>query len=218
MFDDLDARLVQWLDQGGSALEQVIAEEAHNRLDHYPAIQRALQPRPVDTRAMVSVINKCWVFDRWKQMRFTQFIEKGDFARELIAWLLDDLPAHPADAARHIDRFIEDATAAGFHHPDGKADRPGATTLASLLLTTYYPADFVDYPSTKKWKLFLARFGCEMPDLDSYGERLLWVSDFAKTWAQQPPFRLLATLHEPLWFISGLCWSSDRAYSPDDED
>ena len=83
-------------------------------------------------------------------------------------------------------------------------------TFASLLLTATYPAEFVDYPSTRRWSEFLARFGCEMPRLDSYGERLLWISDFAKTWAKQPPFRLLAALHEPLWVISGLCWASGR--------
>ena len=33
MFDNLDARLIRWLDTGGTSLEVVIAEEAHNRLD-----------------------------------------------------------------------------------------------------------------------------------------------------------------------------------------
>ncbi|NLE49856.1 MAG: hypothetical protein GX613_00485 [Chloroflexi bacterium] len=215
MFDNLDARLIRWLDTGGTSLEVVIAEEAHNRLDYYPAIQSALQTRPVDLRGLATRASKCWVLDRWKQMRFTAFVQKGDFAREVIAWLLDDLPEHPADAAHHIDEFIEHAVSAGFQHPDGKPDRPGALTLASLLLTAAYPAQFVDYPSTKKWKQFLTRFGCEMPDLDSYGARLVWVSDFAATWAKQPPFRLLATLHEPLWVISGLCWASDRYRSSD---
>lgn len=218
MFDSLDARLLQWLDTGGRALEAVIAEEAQNRLDHYPAIQRALEPRPIDLRELAATVSKCWVLDRWKQMRFSAFAQKGDFARETIAWLLDDLPEHPADAARHIDEFIEQAVVAGFQNSDGRPDRPGAATLASLLLTAAYPARFVDYPSTTRWRRFLARFGCEMPDLDSYGERLLWVSDFASTWAKQPPFRLLATLHEPLWVISGLCWASGRTDHLTNED
>ena len=211
MMDSLDARLMRWLDTGGPAVEGGIAEEVLNRLVNYPALQNALQPRPIDLQGAARAINKCWVLSRWGQMRFHAFAEQQDFARDLIAWLLDEMPTRRENAARHIDGFIEQAVSAGFHDQDGKPNRPGAVSLASLLLTAYYPDEFVDFPSTLKWREFLTRFGCEMPDIESYGERLVWVSDFAKTWAKQTPFRLLATLHEPLWVISGLCWASSRA-------
>jgi hypothetical protein len=64
-------------------------------------------------------------------MRFTAFVQKGDFAREVIAWLLADLQSFPADAARTTSTIYRACGLRRVCFPDGKPDRPGAMTLAA---------------------------------------------------------------------------------------
>lgn len=210
MLRDLDAQLMQWLMSGGEPLRQVIRDEVRNRINYYPVLQSALQSRPIDIQRLANAVKECWVFHRSRQLRFRLFIEAEAHAQGLITRLLDELPAYPEAMARHIDEFITEAVTAGFWNEKHQRDYAGAATFASLLLTAYYPAEFVDYPSTSRWADFVARFGYEMPLMESYGKRLLWVSDFGKTLAKQASFSVISLFNEPMWVASGLCWSSGR--------
>jgi hypothetical protein len=214
MIHDLDMRLAQWLDAGGPSLQQKIDEELGNRLDYYAAIGDMLSQRPIDIPRFTAAALNCWVLDRYTKMRLNAFARDEGYARDLITQLLDALPEDADGIAAHINEFIDYAVAGGFVDEKGYRDLAGAAALASLVLTAKYPDGFVDYPSMKRWTLFVGQLGYELPDFDTHGERMVWVSKLAQDIAAQRVFRRKWPDTEPMWVVSALCWSSGRGPYP----
>ncbi len=207
---DLNSLLESWLEKGGLDLEQKIDEEIDNRVDHYPRLHEILHRRPIDIPHFTAEALECWVLDRFRKMRLNAFARHQAHAQELIAYLIDALPEHPVDIASHIDNFIDEAVVLGFVNEKGSRDLAGAAALASIVLSARYPDVFVDYPSQKRWRNFVQLLGYTLPDFDTHGQRLVWVSEFAQNLATQRIFRLKWPRTESMWVISALCWASGR--------
>lgn len=205
---DLNSMLESWLEQGGRPLQKKIEKEISDRHLYYPTLRHILSQRPIDIPRFTANALECWVLDRYKKMRLNAFAHDVVYAEALLTHLLDELPVHPEDIAHHVDDFIDRAVAAGFMDTEGHRDLAGAATLASLVLSAYYPDSFVDYPSLKRWRNFVQRVGFSFPSLETHGQYIVWASEFAQELAEQPIFQLKWPELEPMWVASALCWAS----------
>jgi hypothetical protein len=117
----------------------------------------------------------------------------------------------PAPVA--IEAFVDGATVAGFHAPNGTPDKSGALLLASVLLTAAYPDRFVDY-RLGRWQSFSECFDLPTDTKTTDGDLLYWAGEVARDFASTRTFREhlmpAAERHfqvwEPNWVVAGLAF------------
>ena len=214
MNDNLNLRLGQWLEQGGLALRASIDEEVDNRVTYYGKLRPIVLQRPLDMAAFERIALKCWVLRTLSKQLSARGFSKHREAQALVTSLIDDLPDGSREQAEHIQGFVEQAVELGFTTDDGRNQFAAAASYGSIALTTAYPKQFADFPTRKRWRHFAEQLGYPIPDIAPvnghahYGEWIVWSSAFARELAQQPIIRTLWPHQEPLWVVSGMCWSS----------
>jgi hypothetical protein len=188
-------------------------EEIANRVENYPKVAAALTTSPFDIQQFAKATRKCWVMaGRYDGMHFNEFVREESRAANTIQQLHENFPQERQKAAKRIEAFIESAVELGFRKPKGSSDWAGAAQLASLILTTLYPSRFVDY-RRERWKRFADKFGCEqLPSVATHSEWLIWAGEFASAISESQTYQEfwpldIGRLSQPLWVISGICWS-----------
>lgn len=216
----LDTKLRKWLQElasnWGWSIEQVALrigdEEIRNRIQNYPEVRSTLVASPFHIQQFGNAARKCWVMaGRFDAIRFSRFIGGGRSAANAVQQLISDFPEADEEAIERLNSFIAMAVRLGFSKPSGAADRPGASQLASLVLTTLYPARFVDF-RRERWRRFAKTFGYHQPSSGvTYGEWVAWAGKFAVEICETKTFREYWPKSEPmwvepLWVIAGICW------------
>lgn len=109
--------------------------------------------------------------------------------------------------ADQIDLFVKEGVKIGFYGKGGKPrDWSGAALLASVLLTSLYPDQFVDF-RRDRWKALAKNFELELlPEKANYGELLLWGGRIAREFAATPTFQSIFDTDYPTWVASGLAY------------
>lgn len=203
---------VQWL--GGVSEE----DEIENRLTYYPQLAQLLSTTPLDMQQFANVVKECWALGgRFNQIRFTEFVDKGDLAVESIQKFMDKFPGEDHLSKERIDNFVAEAINLGYENRSrtrSSADLPGAALLASVILTALYPHRFVDYRQTR-WKDLAQALHYDLfrPEA-SYGEQLIWAGRFAAELSKTETFRRYWPEEQALWIIAGICWIGPTPEKP----
>ena len=186
--------------------------EIENRARWYPLLQTELLKSKVDFNRVSEILVKCIAIShRTERIRLRKFLENKRSAASQITRLVSNRSRTPQEWIRDIDQFLIKAGAAGFCQPDGKPDRSGAALLASVLLTSVSPDQFVDFRQNR-WLDLAEEFELETVARSApYGSRLLWAGRVANQVGKLPYFKktfakMWPTCH-PAWIVSGFCWN-----------
>lgn len=196
-------------------------EEINNRVQNYPHLRQSLLAAPFSIQSFAAVARKCWVMGgHFDAIRFNRFTDNNTGAVEAIVSLVQTFPDEETKAVQRIDEFVEKAISLGFATPQKTADRAGAAQLASLILTSLFPARFADYRRSR-WTKLAEQFRYSMPPRGAtHGEWVVWAGAFASEIASTPTYREYwpsssPRLSHPLWVVSGLCWEGVAPARPE---
>ncbi|HEX3049336.1 MAG TPA: hypothetical protein VHP83_01685, partial [Aggregatilineaceae bacterium] len=174
MGSNLDVRLARWLEEIREKAPGAIEREIENRVGPYPQLKEILQTSPIDLEAMRGIMSSCTVMTdigRYSSGAFKQLLDKDVAARHLITRLIRLAPNQPA---QEIDDFVNQA------HLRCDLSLASLTLIASLILTSVYPADFVDYPAAIRWTNFARYLEQGRPkDGATHGVCIEWANGLA---------------------------------------
>jgi hypothetical protein len=193
------------------------AEEIYNRLQTYPTICSVLSCPALDIDQFAKAARACWALGgRYDLIRFGDFIGKGALSGAAIQQFITEFPEGDIEAIKRIDTFIDQAVHLGYSKPTGSADWAGAALLGSVILTSFFPNRFVDFRQSR-WNKFAKEFGCDHPQYGEkhYGEKLIWAGKLAIDISKTKSFQQYWPESEPLWIISGLCWTGSTPPKPE---
>lgn len=227
MNKQLNDNLERWLntlaENWKMPIEQVVisiaADEVRNRLQVYPKVYGVLSVPNWSIHKFSDVARTCWALGgKFDSIRFNRFVDKGSLAVSTIQDLINNFPVDDGQIAKRIDDFVVDGVKLGYANQEGKADRAGAALLASVILTSLYPKQFVDFRQTR-WYEFAKSFGYDssVSTEKGYGSKLIWAGGFAKELAETEIFQQYWPEGEGLWAIAGLCWTGVNPSKPDPE-
>ena len=219
----LDQNLREWLNDLANKwnlrveeiAQRVGAFEAQNRIENYPKVAATLATVPIDLHKFVGAARRCWVLSgRFDATRFGEFVTQGNSATVAIHTLIDDFPGEESQVSERIGHFVEEVVKFnGYLTPRG-ADRAGAALLASLILTSLYPNQFVDY-RRKRWETFARIFEYDaVPSQATYGAQLVWAGQFAKKITETRTYQLYWPESDSLWVVAGICWDGPSPKKP----
>lgn len=136
--------------------------------------------------------------------RLDEFFQHEE-ADQLIRDLIGDR-ANPPNAEQ-IDTFVKGSVRIAFHGPGGTPrDRSGAALFASVLLTSIYPDQFVDFRQDR-WRALANNFGLDPPPTGaSYGKLLIWAGHIARQFAMTPTFQRCFDTEHANWVVAGLAF------------
>lgn len=181
--------------------------EITNRIKILSRLQESLEKPEIDISDLQKVAPMLWVLsNRTDSMRRNAFL-KSSVALDAIVALLDDSSGVPS--IEQIDHFIESAIENGYQRKMGKPDPPGAAQFASVLLSSRFPDNFVDFRENRWNKLFglvvgekrLLCYG------GTYGWKLIRAGNFAAQLAKIPTFIKYFGKDNALWKVAGLAWT-----------
>jgi len=214
---DLDKELRRWLSKLAEDWEITVDEvamsvagydEIDNRLKHYPILKSTLSDPVFELDKFAKAARECWALGgRYDLIRFGEFINRGNQAKNLIDSLISAFPSDETEASQRIDNFVNQAVRIGYSTPSGSVDWAGAALLSSVILTSIFPARFVDYRQSR-WNQLAEAIGYDhSPSGEGhYGVRLIWAGKFAADISKTTTFQLYWPEGEPLWIVAGLCW------------
>jgi hypothetical protein len=214
---NLDKELRRWLSNLAEEWEISVDEvamsvagydEIDNRLKCYPILQSALSGPVLELDKFAKAARECWALGgRYDLIRFGDFVNGGDHAKNLIDGLISALPSDDTEASQRIDSFINQAIRLGCSTPSGSVVWAGAALLSSVILTSVFPCRFVDYRQSR-WNKLAKALGYDHPPSGEghYGMRLIWAGKFAADISKTDTFQIYWSEGEPLWIVAGLCW------------
>ena len=190
--------------------------EIENREIWYPELALLLRRENWTISEFKEIAKQCYTLrGPFFPIRLNRLLEHEHEAKSAISILTQEIPDNSNECAERINKFVVTARLLGFTRPDNKPDNAGAALLASVLLTALYPWKFVDY-RTERWYKFADLLTYPKLSLDvSYGEKIVWASDFAKEISHTQTFKKYwSHLGEPYWVIAGLCWHGPEPKKP----
>lgn len=228
---DLDYKFLQWLskianDWGISVedfADQLARNEIEDREKSYSKISLILSQSNFDLDSLLEVAQESWPLGgRFVLIRLSEFLKNQQRSKRIIQKLIKNFPETDNGAIKRIDDFIEDAVSNGYVNAKNMPDRSGAALLSSVILTSLFPDRFVDF-RISRWGEFYKIFNDDIPfqENDTYGERIVWASSFAKDLARTNTFKKYWSDEPALWVISSFAWvgpSPNREFLPEEFD
>lgn len=210
MNTNLERTFAHWVEEVAVPNADIVQHEIANRVNTYPLLQVNLAKRPVDIIGFAQQAEKCTIVSlilKYTSSAYHRVFEDSPQTQHDIIHLIDYLPDSSELIAGRIDEFVAQA----FKRSElPKAD---VALLGSLILTTTYPDQFVDFPSTKTWTHFAQALEYGVLDgKPSHGERIMWASTLAKHLINTEIFNQhwKREFAHPMWVISALNWTYKR--------
>lgn len=227
MNKELDKRIHHWVSQLAEdwikPIDEVVIDitndEICNRLQYYPKLRSILLNPILDLDNYFRAARDCWAIGgRFDLIRFGNFLNKNNSAITAIERLIITFPEEDKEAIKRINNFIDQAVHLGYTTLSGSADMAGAALLGSVMLTSMFPERFVDFRQSR-WNTFAKRFSYSHPQSGqgNYGEKIIWAGKFAVEISKTRTFRQFWPEGEPLWIISGLCWTGPSPPKPESD-
>lgn len=204
---------IDWAIRTSDVPKYLAVGEIENRHTVYPALRQAVQ-QPLSMFDLGAIGRKCWsLSEQHDQIRFGEFVEHPDSA-VAVTQLITEFPKSDGEAASRIDDFIDRCAGLGYADPKtGSGNRASAAVLASTILAAVFPKRFVDYRKSR-WKDLADELGTPLFENagPSHGEMIVEASRFAEEICDTPAFKRFWPNGEPLWTISGVCWTASTGH------
>ena len=212
MNNDLNIAFQTWLDRATADHQEIIDVEIENRFAAYPALQECLTSRPIAVdalrkRLLAPELTSTTDLKRYARTEFDLLLADTGAVSEQIARLIDYLPEANDEVISRINDFVENGK------QRSKLAPHFALTVASLILTLVHPTRFVDFPSRTTWVEFAQALGYGIVENSaSYGEKLIWASDFATALTETAVFQDAwgNQSNRAMWIVGALNWAHHR--------
>ena len=213
---NLDKNFLEWLKKisntWGENIDIVADELARNEIEDrvkcYSNFSLIFSQSKFDLDSFSELARESWPLGgRFVLIRLSEFLKNRQRAERIIRKLIEDFPETEKGAIGRINDFIEETVLDGYVTSKKMPDRSGAALLSSVILTSVFPDRFVDFRITR-WERFYKIFynDTPIPKNKTYGERIIWASNFAQDLARTNTFQKYWPDEPPLWIISSFAW------------
>jgi len=204
----------RFFDVVGKEFEGYESGERDDRLESFTQVKELIVGKPSDVRALSEAVRKLTVMQGGNlSSKLGQFF-KDRKAHDTLEQLLGS-PRRPPGPGE-IDRFIDRSQRMGFANKDGKSQPSLSARLATVLLTSAFPDDFV-YFLVNTWKWLALALALEHPESLHkqqlpYGELVYWAGKAVKDIAAIPvvEHRVCSRKWPDSWSVAGLIWMLSR--------
>ncbi len=181
--------------------------EVAERVKCYGNLREILREGPPDAEGFVQCIK-----EHGKSLlggfsgthaQVNEFLNSPELPDALQIILTDDR-SPPNEAA--INEFVDEAVRLGFHNKQGQPHRSTAGLLTSMILTSVFPHDFIEY-RPKHWKWIAKHFGLPRKKKGAdYGAGIIRAGQDARMLTQSPTFQDYFPGEYPNWTLAGVMW------------
>lgn len=180
--------------------------EITNRTIHQKALQDVLSRGALTKEQLKAATDKLWSLgDRRDLIRRNEYFKSDEVMADIRA-LLDESGGIPV--AVRISDFVEAAAAHGYS-PESGEELTNPAQFASVLLSSRWPHQFVDFRKGRWNDLYREVTGTKKVLLRGkhYGHLLLRAGSFASLLAKTPTFQELFGKSDELWTVAGVTWA-----------